>query len=68
VALLSTVIVSVTGTIPVLGYVTPEVIESETCEQEMIEYIEIGEIDVTLPEDEKCFTMWTLIFSQKITK
>lgn len=55
VALLSTVIVSVTGTIPVLGYVTPEVIESETCEQEMIEYIEIGEIDVTLPEDEKMF-------------
>lgn len=55
VALLSTVIVSVMGTIPVLGYVTPEVIESETCEQEMIEYMEIGEIDVTLPEDEKMF-------------
>lgn len=62
VAMISIVIISVMGTIPVMGYVTPEAIGSEICEQDTIEYMEIGEIDIDFPEDEKMFRNMSYYF------
>ena len=49
------VIIFLSGTVPVLGYVMPEAIEADTYEKQEVEYIEIGEIDTDSLEDEKMF-------------
>ena len=49
------VIIFLSGTVPVLGYVMPEAIEADTYEKQKVEYIEIGEIDTDSLEDEKMF-------------
>ena len=49
------VIIFLSGTVPVLGYVMPEAIEADIYEKQKVEYIEIGEIDTDSLEDEKMF-------------
>lgn len=49
------VMIFLSGTVPVLGYVMPEAIEADTYEKQEVEYIEIGEIDTDSLEDEKMF-------------
>lgn len=58
VCLISAAFIVFSGTVPVLGYVKPEAVESDAVIEEEIEYVEIGEnreVSIVPPEDEKMF-------------